>query len=122
MNKPSVHSTKFLAWMEANKKYPEARILTYNQFPKKFRWIDDEHRWTPRQRGFSIGRVHFPPPGAGERFYLRTLLNYVRGPTSYDDTKTVKNIKYETFKEACFAMGLLEDDKEYIYAINQVGH
>lgn len=75
LNKPSVHATKFLARMEANKKYPEARSLTYREFPTKFTWRETDHRWTSRQRGFSIGRVYFAPPGSGERFYLTTLLN-----------------------------------------------
>ena len=122
LNKPSVHSTKFLAWMEANKIYPEARNLTYNQFPTKFTWKDNEHRWTHRKRGFSIDRVHFAPPGSGEIFYLRTLLNYVKGPTSFHDIKTVENIKYDFFKEACLTLGLLEDDTEYINVINEAGH
>lgn len=60
------------------------------------------------------------PPGCGEIFYLRTLLNYVKGPVSYDAIKIVDDVKYDTFKEACFAMGLLDDDKEFIDALNQV--
>ncbi|AES63417.2 AT hook motif protein, putative [Medicago truncatula] len=110
-------TTKFLAWMKANEKYPEARNLTYNQFPTQFVWKEKDHEWTPRRCGFSIGRVHFAPPGSGERFYLRTLLNYIKGPTSFNDIKTVDDVKYNTFKEACFAMGLLDDDKEFIDAI-----
>jgi hypothetical protein len=119
IKKPHIHDTKFLAWFEANSKYPEARDLTYGEFPLKFTWKASQRKWTPRQRGLSIGRVHFVPPGSGEKFYLRTLLNYVKGPVCYDDIKTVNGVKYKTFKDACFALGLLDDDKEFIDAINQ---
>jgi hypothetical protein len=74
-----------MAWMDANKKYPYARNLTYGEFPTKFVWNKGDRKWTPRKRGFSIGRLHYVPPGSGQKFYLRTLLNYVRGPTSFDD-------------------------------------
>lgn len=119
LNKPHIRDTKFLAWMDANKKYPEAKDLTYGEFPLKFTWKANQRKWSPRQRGTSVGRIQFVSPGSGEKFYLRTLLNYVKGPTSYDEIKTIKNIQYKTFKEACFALGLLEDDKEFIDAINQ---
>ena len=120
IKKPHVRDTKFLAWFEANQKYPEARDLTYGEFPLKFVWKATEHKWSPRQRGLSIGRIHFAAPGSGERFYLRTMLNHVKGPLSYDDIKTVGEVKYNSFKEACFALGLLDDDKEFVTAINQV--
>lgn len=105
--------------MEANTLYPQAKDLTYSEFPLKFVWKAADHRWSPRKQGVSIGRIHFVPLGSGEKFYLRTLLNYVKGPASYDEIKTVGGVKYKTFKEACFALGLLEDDKEFIDAINQ---
>lgn len=44
LNRPHVQNTKFLAWMEANKRYPEAKLLTYNQFPLHFVWKDTEHQ------------------------------------------------------------------------------
>ena len=119
IKKPHIRDTKFIAWMEANKLYPEARDLTYGEFPLKFVWKANERKWSPRKLGVSIGRIHFVPPGCSEKFYLRTLLNYVKGPTSYDDIKTVENVKLNSFKEACFALGLLEDDKEFIDALNQ---
>lgn len=78
-----------------------------------------DREWTPRKFGYSVGRVHFAPPGSGEKFYLRTLLNYVKGPTSFVDIKTVDNVPYNSFKDACFARGLLDDDREFIYAITE---
>lgn len=56
LQKPHIRDTKFIAWMEANKIYPEARDLTYSEFPLKFVWKASEHKWTPRKQGLSIGR------------------------------------------------------------------
>jgi hypothetical protein len=119
VSKPYAKQTKFLAWMDANKKYPSARELTYAEFPTKFVWKRDKREWKPRKRGFSIGRLHFAPPGSGLRFYLRTLLGYARGPTSFDELRTVDNVKYNTFKEACFALGLMNGDGQFIQAIKE---
>jgi len=122
IDNPIIHRTKFLAWFEANMRYPEARSLTYSQFPGKFVWKSDKHVWTPRKQGFAVGRIHFIPPGSGEMFYLRTLLNYIKGPTSFDDIKTVDGVKKNSFKDVCYALGLLEDDKEFIDAIIEASH
>ena len=114
---PIIQATKSLAWFDANRIYPEARNLTYSQFPGKFVWKARKHYWSPRKRGYSVGRIHIVPPGSGEIFYLRTLLNYVKGPTSFEEIKTVGGVVKNSFKEACYARGLLEDDKEFIDAI-----
>lgn len=47
------------------------------------------------------------------------MLNIVKGPRSYEEIRTIKGIVYKTYKEACYALGLLDDDKEYIEAINE---
>ncbi|CAG8588520.1 237_t:CDS:2 [Cetraspora pellucida] len=49
----------------------------------------------------------------GERYYLRTLLTYVRGATSFDNLKTVNGYVCESFKEVCIRLGLLQDDAEW---------
>ncbi|GAU27991.1 hypothetical protein TSUD_373870 [Trifolium subterraneum] len=120
--KPSAKYSKFLAWMDANKKYPQARALTYGEFPTKFVWNKEKRRWTLRKQGYSIGRLYFVPPGSGEKFYLRILLNYVRGPRSFDELKTVDGVRYDSFKDACSALGLMDGDKEFVHAIKEAGY
>ncbi|PNY07550.1 helicase-like protein [Trifolium pratense] len=122
VEKPYARCSKFIAWMEANKKYPHARQLTYNEFPTKFVWNKDARQWTPRKRGFSIGRLHFAPPGSGQRFYLRTILNYIKGPTSFADIRTVNNVTYSNYKDACFALGLMDDDREFVQAVKEASY
>ena len=53
-------------------------------------------------------------PFNGERDYLRLLLTVVRGPRSFEDLRTVDGVQYPTFKGACIALRLLEDDGEWI--------
>ncbi|PNX78026.1 helicase-like protein, partial [Trifolium pratense] len=43
----------------------------------------------------------------------------VKGPTSYEEIRKVRHTQYLTFREACFAIGFLGDDKEYIGAIRK---
>ncbi|XP_057808736.1 uncharacterized protein LOC131023211 [Salvia miltiorrhiza] len=118
LSKPTIGQTKFLKWFEANKIYPEARKLTYAEFPTRFVWHAKKiNAWELRKERYSIGRVVYLPPGSGEMYYLRCLLNIVRGPTCYADIRTVNVIVYGSFKEACYAMGLLNDDREYIDGI-----
>ncbi|EOA18190.1 hypothetical protein CARUB_v10006669mg [Capsella rubella] len=43
----------------------------------------------------------------------RMLLNTEIGPTSFDDLQTFDHVKYKTFKEACYARGMLSSDSEW---------
>ena len=117
LSKPSVRNSMFLQWMEANKIYEEARHLTYAQFPNKFVWDSRLRKWKPRKRGFCIGRLFSIPPGSGDLYYLRCLLNIVRGAQCYKDIMFVNGIQYNSYRDACYSLGLLDDDKEYIDGI-----
>ncbi|KAK9051315.1 hypothetical protein SSX86_027942 [Deinandra increscens subsp. villosa] len=119
MNKPSAASTKFNSWMECNKIYPEAKDLTYVEFPTKFVWVLDRRSWQPRKQGFSLGRIHSVSPSLGELYFLRILLNKVKGPTSFEDIRTFNGVVHPTFRDACYARGLLDDDREYIEGIQE---
>ncbi len=105
--------TKFQAWMHCNSVDDFARTLTYIQFPEHFVWNRQIKQWTRRRRGRSIGRIYFVHPTAGERFYLRMLLNVIKGPRSYEEIRTVHGVPYATYREACSALGLLDGDGEW---------
>lgn len=118
----SVKESMFLGWFQANKIYSEARSLTFAEFPTHFVWKAKERVWLPRKSHAVIGRIFFVPPGSGERYYLRLLLNCVRGPTCYEDIRTIDGVVYSSFKDACYARGLLDDDKEYVEAIVEASY
>ncbi|KAL7154894.1 hypothetical protein ABFS83_03G034600 [Erythranthe nasuta] len=120
--RPHVLQSIFLAWMDANSTYTEAKGLTYAEFPAKFVWKQPLRAWTPRKKGFSVGRIHYVAPGSGELYYLRILLNIIRGLSSYTELRTINNVVYPTFRDACYAIGLLDDNKEYIDSIEEASH
>jgi hypothetical protein len=117
--KPSVTESMFMAWLEANKKYTQARTLTYGQFVSKFVYNRKKKEWKPRKRGCTIGRLIWVPPSTGELYYFRMMLTVIKGPTTYDDIKKIGDTQYFSYRDACFAMGFLGDDKEYINAIKE---
>ena len=64
---------------------------------------------------------------SGERFYLRTLLTIVKGPTSFAHLRTFNGILCPTFHDACIAHGLLKNDGEWQQCLEeasamQTGH
>jgi PIF1-like helicase len=104
------------AFFKYNAEHTDGREILYSDFPAHYVYQEKEkpRRWTPRQKGFAIGRMWFVNHREGERFYLRLLLTSVPGPTSFEDLRTVNGVVHPTFKSACQALGLLEDDKYWI--------
>ncbi|XP_028104091.1 uncharacterized protein LOC114303138 [Camellia sinensis] len=83
----------------------------YREILQHYRWCNSAKIWQLRlnhQR--VIGRIYTVSPSEGERFYLRILLNHIRGPKSFDHLLMVNRIVYPTFKQAAEHHGLLEHD------------
>ena len=53
-------------------------------------------------------------PYGGDRYYLRLLLTIIPGAQSFQQLRTVAGTVYSTFKEACRALGLIENNQEWI--------
>lgn len=41
------------------------------------------------------------------------LLNFVKGCISFESIRRVNGVDHKTYREACYALGLLDDDKEW---------
>ncbi|OMO67949.1 DNA helicase PIF1, ATP-dependent [Corchorus olitorius] len=117
--RPGIERTMFTEWFEANKRCEDAMRLFYVDFPTEWTWKATEKTWVPRQNRRSIGRIIYVHPSAGELYYMRLMLNEIRGATCYEDLRTVDGIVYDTFREACLAMDLLGDDSEWIRAMEE---
>ena len=111
--------TMLTAFFELNRTDPAAHDHTYQQLPLFFVWDRRVKKWKRRQRGSTIGRMYFVSPTAGERFYLRTLLTTVKGPTSWEDLRSFEGTVHPTFHAACLARGLLENDDEWRQCLDE---
>lgn len=90
----------------------------YIDIPRHFCWQDNA--WHSRCHDTKmVGRIHTGGclSAHSEQFYMRRLLNVVRGATCFEDVRSFNGITYLTFKEACVARGMLADDSEYIAAL-----
>ena len=109
-----------------------AKHFTYKEIILFWRYSKEKKAWIRRSRGIvdndnfnlvrgtAIGYIPtILPVGENgiEKFALYLLILHVTGPTSFDDIKTINNIKYNTFKEAAIAKNLLERDDEFDHVL-----
>lgn len=64
-----------------------------------------------------IGRLCIVHPRNPECFFLRLLLNHIRGPSSFQDLRTIDGVVKDTYRQACIALGLQEDDHHWHIAV-----
>ncbi|CAH2088688.1 unnamed protein product [Euphydryas editha] len=64
-------------------------------------------------KGKTLGRLYTVHPKQCECFFLRLLLVNVPGPTSFEFLRTVNGRTFNTYKEACCELKLLEADNHW---------
>ncbi|KAK9155164.1 hypothetical protein Sjap_002644 [Stephania japonica] len=87
-----------------------ARSLLYRQIPEYYVWNRQSKTWKRRKHGTVIGRIVSASPNEGERYYLRLLLNHVKGCTSFEELKTVNGVVTDSFHQAALLNRFLEAD------------
>jgi len=112
VNRPGSNRTTLTEYFSKNHEDRTTRKILYREFPEHYRWIKGKKVWQIRkQKSGQMGRMVYANPAEGERYFLRVLLNHVRGATSYEDLRTVAGVTYSTFREACKKGGLIETGK-----------
>jgi hypothetical protein len=117
----AISRTMLTEWFKTNQESEVARSLTFYQIPQQWVWNWKLKRWTLRKRGFAISCMYYAHPTSSEHYYLRMLLNCVKGTTSYEHLRTMDGRVHDTFKDACIAMGSLANDNEWDQALEEIG-
>ena len=106
-------TTTLPGWFELNKHDEGAQKLKYHEIPDHYVWNDTRKQWF-QQKGKTIGQMYTRNPAQGERHYLQMLLQYIPGPLSFDDLRTLPDgTKCGSFKETAIHLGLLLTDDEW---------
>jgi hypothetical protein len=112
--------TQLMAYFKWNTDHPNGLLVhgvsvkhTYADFPTAFVWDKTPRAWYPRKQGTCFGRMNFVNVLAGDKFYLRMLLNVVKGAKSFEYLRWYEGVLHPTFRAACVARGIANDDKEW---------
>lgn len=113
--------TMLTGWFELNK-----QDLPSN--PQQFKYIDIPYHYTWNKKEWKervqdgnkvISRMYHINPNQGELFYLRTLLLHVTGCISFQCIRSYNGVVYPSFKSACVARNLLEDDNQWFETLRE---
>ena len=112
--------TKLTAFFSLCNNDEFARGLLYADVPTFYIWNNKEKQWKRRKQGQRIqptifkaktlARMYSVHPNQYECYFLRLLLTRKHGPTSFKDLKTVDDVIHSTFRSACCALGMLQND------------
>ena len=116
--------TQFTAWFKSNQKFPQYRHILYKNYPQYFSYNKSLKTWKKRNLKNDIPkeivtRIYDVSMKDKELFYLKSVLDYIPGATSYKDLKTVNGIECDTYYEVLKNLGVIEDDDEWIKTLEE---
>nr|GEZ91652.1 hypothetical protein [Tanacetum cinerariifolium] len=103
------------AFFELKQTDTEARQHLYKDILKFYTWNKSTRKWNRQKQGKMRGRMVSANLAEGERFYLRVILQHVKGPTGFDYLYTVTDVLYTTFCRAALERVLIKTD-DYMHA------
>jgi hypothetical protein len=118
------------ACREPNADAPSIRCneLTYEQFPRHYRWCGPKGGWVRRvNASHQYGRMHRVPLKTGEPYYARVLLTKVKGATCFNDLKKMPDgTTAASYRDACYAARdegsyITDDDSYWHDVLDQAG-
>ena len=116
--------TKLTAWFKLNTVDPNARQYTYLEIPHHYTWNSQKKEWIARKKMCDkvncVGRIYTILRSQGEIYFQRLLLISAKGCTSFQDLRTYDGVTFNSCKEVAHAKGLLSDDNEIRYALEEV--
>jgi exonuclease I len=80
VSRPGSNRTTLIEYFSKNHEDRAVRKILYREFLEHYRWIKGRKLWQIRKQALGqIGRIIYANHGEGERYFLRILLNHVRG-------------------------------------------
>ncbi|GJV41874.1 ATP-dependent DNA helicase PIF1-like protein [Tanacetum coccineum] len=92
LEREGINVIMFTDWFDLNERHSPDRTLTYAEIPQHYVWHEQSKMWKPQKQ---------------------------RGPLTFEELLTINKRICATFKEACFAYGLLNDGREWTRAIQE---
>lgn len=120
ISKEDVEKIMLIVWFVVCEMYEEVRELTYVELFIRFVYYILGKLWVFRKIGVVIGRVVYVSLAVGDKYFLRILVNVVKGFTCFEDLKIVGGVFFEKYREVCYARGLFDDDREWYDVIEEL--
>ncbi|KAI5428377.1 hypothetical protein KIW84_033387 [Lathyrus oleraceus] len=108
LNNECNSKTMLTQFFALNLRDPQARKYLYREIPEYYCWNKRDMGWHRRRSTRKvIGTLYMVSPSEGDKFYLRLLLSYVTGPTSWEYLLTNNGTTFNAFQKSAEDRGFL---------------